>query len=87
MTEVFEKLKAQLAATGTITDDELGNKALTDEERIWLSAERYSKQNNDRAKITLEAYVAANKTLDNTPEGSPEHEAAQKVVDEYEKQA
>ncbi len=43
MTEVFDKLKVQLASTGTLTDAEIGNSALTDDEQVWLSAERYSK--------------------------------------------
>ena len=69
MTEVFDKLKAQLASTGTLTDSEIGDSALTDEERLWLSAERYSKQRNTGPKITLEQYLAANKTLDTPAEG------------------
>ncbi len=86
MTELFDKLKAKLAEVGMITDDELGDKSLTDEERIWLSVERYSKLRNDSKKITTESYLEATKKLDDLPEGSPEYEAAQKIIDEYEKQ-
>ena len=72
MTEIFDKLKVQLAPTGTLTDAEMGDIALTDDERLWLSAERYSKQRSSGPKITLEQYLAANKALDTTAAGHPE---------------
>jgi len=84
MTEVFDKLKAQLASAGTLTDAEIGDSTLTDDERLWLSAERYSKQRNAGPKITLEEYLAANKTLDTAVEGSPEYETALKIAQAYE---
>ena len=87
MSENFDKLKAKLAETGNLTDDEINAAALTEEEKIWLNAERYDKLRNKQEVITLEQYIAANKVLDIAPEGSPEFNEAQKVVDAYEKQA
>jgi hypothetical protein len=87
MSENFEKLKAKLAESGNLTDDEINGAGLTDEEKIWLNAERYAKQRDKQEVITLEQYVAANKVLDTAPEGSPEFNDAQKIVDAYEKQA
>ena len=86
MTEVFDKLKAKLAETGTLTDGDLGESSLTDDERIWLSAERFSKQHGTDNKITMDAYLEASKKLDTLPEGSPEYDAALKIVEEYERQ-
>src|SRR4051812_37230126 len=40
MSENFDKLKAKLAESGTLTDDEINAAGLTDEEKIWLNAER-----------------------------------------------
>ena len=81
-------MKAKLTETGTLTDDEINAATgLTDEEKIWLNAERYAKQRDKQEVITLEQYVAANKVLDSAAEGSPEFIEAQKVVDAYEKQA
>ena len=87
MSEIFDKLKAKLAESGTLTDDELISAGLTDEEKIWLSAERHAKQRDKQAKITLEQYVAANKVLDTSAEGSTEYKDAEKIVEAYEKQA
>lgn len=87
MTDIFDKLKAQLAKSGALTDDELGDKSLTNNQQIWLSAERYGKQRNTQGKITLELYLDANKKLDNLPEGSPEYVAALNLVEQYESQA
>ncbi len=87
MSENFDKLKAKLAETGTLTDDEIQAANLTEEEKIWLNAERYTRQRDKQESITLEQYIAANKVLDSAPEGSPEYVEAQRIVDTYEKQA
>ena len=87
MSENFDKLKAKLVETGTLTDDEIQAANLTEEEKIWLNAERYARQRDKQEAITLEQYIAANKVLDSMPEGSPEYAEAQRVVDAYEKQA
>lgn len=88
MSEWFEKLKAKLAESGTITDEEINAApGLTDEKKIWLNAERYAKQRDKQELVTLEQYVAANKVLDSAPEGSPKYTEAEKIVNAYEKQA
>ncbi len=87
MSENFEKLKIKLAESGSLTDDEITAADLTDEEKIWLNAERYAKQRDKQEAITLEQYVAANKVLDTAAEGSPEYKEAEKIVEAYEKQA
>ena len=87
MSENFDKLKAKLAESGTLTDDEINTSNLTDEEKIWLNAERYARQRDKQEAITLDQYVAANKVLDTAAEGSPEYKEAEKIVEAYEKQA
>ncbi len=87
MSEDFDKLKAKLAETNNLTDDEITAAQLTDEEKLWLNAERYARQREKQELITLDQYVAANKVLDTAPEDSPEYKEALKVVDLYEKQA
>jgi hypothetical protein len=87
MSENFEKLKTKLAETGSLTDDEITAANLTDEEKIWLNAERYAKQRDKQEAITLDQYVAANKVLDTAAEGSPEYKDAERIVEAYEKQA
>jgi hypothetical protein len=87
MSENFEKLKTKLAEAGTVTDDEINAANLTDEQKIWLNAERYAKQRDKQETITLEQYMAANKVLDSAAEGSKEYEDALKIVESYEKQA
>ncbi len=87
MSENFEKLKTKLAETGNLTDDEINNSNLTDDEKLWLSAERHAKVRDKQETITLEQYVAANKVLDTAKEGTPEYAEALKTIEAYEKQA
>ncbi len=87
MSEDFDKLKAKLNETSNLTDDEITAAKLTDEEKLWLNAERYARQRDKQEVITLEQYIAANKVLDSSPEDSPEYKEALKVVELYEKQA
>lgn len=87
MSENFEKLKAKLTESGNLTDEEINAANLTEEEKIWLNAERYSRQRGKQEAITLEQYVAANKVLDTAAEGSPEYKEAERIVEAYEKQA
>jgi len=87
MSENFDKLKAKLTERGTLTDEEINAANLTDEEKIWLNAERYSRQREKQEVITLDQYVAANKVLDTAVEGSPEYKEAERIVEAYEKQA
>ncbi|MCS6872576.1 MAG: hypothetical protein RML95_15750 [Anaerolineae bacterium] len=87
MSDAFEALKAKLAQTGTLTDEEIAAADLTEEQKLWLNAERYAKQRDTSETVTLEQYLEANKVLDSAPEGSPEYEAALKIVQRYEQQA
>jgi hypothetical protein len=87
MSDAFEALKAKLAQTGTLTDEEIAAADLTEEQKLWLNAERYAKQRDTSETVTLEQYLEANKVLDSAPEGSPEYEAALKIVERYEQQA
>jgi phage regulator Rha-like protein len=87
MSDAFEALKAKLAQTGSLTDEEIAAADLTEEQKLWLNAERYAKQRDTSETVTLEQYLEANKVLDSAPEGSPEYEAALKIVERYEQQA
>jgi hypothetical protein len=87
MSDAFEALKAKLAQTGTLSDEEIAAADLTEEQKLWLNAERYAKQRDTSETVTLEQYLEANKVLDSAPEGSPEYEAALKIVERYEQQA
>ncbi len=87
MSDAFEALKAKLAQTGTLSDEEIASADLTEEQKLWLNAERYAKQRDTSETVTLEQYLEANKVLDSAPEGSPEYEAALKIVERYEQQA
>jgi len=87
MSDAFEALKAKLAQTGTLTDEEIAAADLTEEQKLWLNAERYAKQRDTSETVTLEQYLEASKVLDSAPEGSPEYEAALKIVERYEQQA
>lgn len=88
MSATFDKLMKMLDEKGSLvnTDIEAVTKELgemTPQEMIDLSAAQIKKQ--PRTEITMEQYLAATKVLDTTAEGSPEYEAALKVVETYEK--
>ncbi|MBI5927692.1 MAG: hypothetical protein HY862_00170 [Chloroflexi bacterium] len=88
MSAAFDKLIKMLEEKGSLTNTdietttkELGE--MTPQEMIDLSAAQIKKQ--PRTAITMEQYLAATKVLDSAAEGSPEYEAALKVVEAYEK--
>lgn len=88
MGATFDKLMKMLEEKGSLanTDIEAVTKELgemTPQEMIDLSAAQIKKQ--PRTEITMEQYLAATKVLDTATEGSPEYEAALKVVETYEK--
>jgi hypothetical protein len=87
MSEDFDKLKTKLSETGQLTDEEIGAANLTEDQKLWLSAERHAKERDKQEAVTLEQYLAASKVLDTAAEGSPEYLAAQETVETYEKQA
>ncbi|GIK63594.1 MAG: hypothetical protein BroJett018_13880 [Chloroflexota bacterium] len=88
MSATFDKLMKMLEEKGSLanTDIEAVTKELgemTPQEMIDLSAAQIKKQ--PRTEITMEQYLAATKVLDTAAEGSPEYEAALKIVETYEK--
>ena len=92
MTDTFDKLKGQLEAQGTLTDDAISQAeaefgALTDEERIWLSSEIHDRTARKGDEITLEEYVAATQVLDSAAPDSDEYKKAQAIVDAFESAA
>lgn len=93
MTDTFEKLKAQLTAQGELSDEAISAAeaagAMTEEERVWLDAERHRLRTENRAgeEITLEQYVAATQVLDTAAPGSPEYLEAERIVEAFESAA
>jgi hypothetical protein len=95
MSDAFDKLKQQLEEQDNLAPEtieaveaELG--PMTDEERMWLSAEQHDRADRAAragAEITLEQYVAATQTLDSAEPGSPEYEEAQRIVEAFESAA
>ncbi len=88
MSAAFDRLMKMLEEKGSLanTDIEAMTKELgemTPQEMIDLSAAQIKKQ--PRTEITMEQYLAATKVLDTAAEGSPEYEAALKIVETYEK--
>jgi len=92
MTETFEKLKALLEEQGTLSEADIaGMEAeqgeMTDEERIWLSAEIHDRMQRAGDEITVEQYLEATQVLDSAEPGSPEYEEAQRIVEAFESAA
>ncbi len=88
MSATFDKLTKMLEEKGSLanTDIESVTKELGDmtpQEVIDLAAAQIKKQ--PRTEITMEQYLSATKVLDSAAEGSPEYEAALKIVEAYEK--
>ena len=93
MTEAFERLKALLNEKGSLTEEditqvesELGH-SLTDEERLWLSAEQHDRMAREGAEITVEQYVQATQTLESAEPGSPEYQEAERIIQAFESAA
>lgn len=87
MSAAYDKLVKLLEEKGSLenTDIESTTKELgemTPQEMIDLSAAQLKKQ--PKTSISMEQYLAATKVLDSAAEGSPEYEAALKVVEAYE---
>lgn len=88
MIAAFEKLSKMLEENGNLTEidietvtKELGE--MTPQEMLDLSAAKIKKQ--PRTEITMDQYLAATKVLDTAVEGSPDYDAALKIVEAYEK--
>jgi hypothetical protein len=88
MTEGFDKIKAMLEEKGTVSDEDIKKVVeqhgdLTPEEHSWLSAELHERQRKSEKTVTMEQFLAANKTLDAADPDSDEYKAAQKIVDAF----
>lgn len=89
MTDTFDKLKALLASQGKLSSEEVDQMVaahgdLTDDEKMWLSAEQFKLERAIGEQITMEQYLAASKVLDSTPEGSAEYNQALAIVEAFE---
>lgn len=89
MSAAFDKLKELLAKQNTLSNEEVEklvaeHGALTDEEKIWLEAERHKLERAKGEKITMEQYMEACKVLDTAAEGSDEYKKAEEIVNRYE---
>lgn len=89
MTATFDHLKALLTAKKDLTPEDVAaaiaaSGDLTADEKMWLEAEKLMLQRGAQAQITLEQYLAASQVLDNAAPGSPEYQAAETIVNQYE---
>jgi hypothetical protein len=91
MSEAFDKLKELLATQKTLSNEDVEKMVaehgeVTDEEKIWLEAEKAKLEHTERAKdsVTMEQYLEALKQLDTLEEGSDEYKKAEAIVDKYE---
>lgn len=90
MSATFDKLKDLLKQQGTLSDADIeaavsADGDLSDEERMWLEAEKLEIARDRSEAITMDQYLAALRILDNAAAGSEEYTKAEKVVDTYEK--
>lgn len=89
MSATFDKLKALLAEKKALTNDEVAaaiaaDGDMTDEEKVWLEAERHKLARAASTTITLEEYLAASKVLDTADPSSDEYKKAEEIVNKYE---
>lgn len=89
MTEAFDKAKALLQEQKKLSNEEVEklvaeHGAMTDDEKMWLEAERHKLERSTEETVTLEQYLEATKTLDIAEEGSEEYKKAEAIVTRYE---
>ena len=89
MTEAFEKAKALLLEQKKLSNEEVEklvaeHGAMTDDEKMWLEAERHKLERTSDEAVTLEQYLEAAKVLDTAEEGSEEYKKAEAIVAKYE---
>ena len=89
MSATFDKLKEMLTKQGSLTNEEVekavaDSGAMTDDEKMWLEAERHKLERGKGEKITMEQYMEACKVLDTAAEGSDEYKKAEAIVNKYE---
>jgi len=85
----FENLKKLLEEKGTLSPEEVETAekehgAMTDEEKLWLEAEKHKKDHAERQTITMDEYLAASAVLDSAEEGSEEYKKALETVEKFE---
>lgn len=89
MSDTFDKLKALLVEKKTLTNDEVEKMVadhgdMTDDEKIWLEAERHKLERDANETITMEQYLEATQTLETAEEGSEEYKKAEEIVNKFE---
>ena len=91
MSDTYDKLKDLLAKQKKLSNEEVEKMvaehgAITDEEKIWLEAEKAKLEHDERTKesVTMEQYLEALKVLDTAAEGSDEYKKADEIVQKYE---
>ncbi len=89
MSATFDKLKELLAKQGSLSNEEVEKAvaehgAMTDEEKMWLEAERHKLERSKTESVTLEQYLEASKILESAAEGSEEYKKAEAIVNRYE---
>lgn len=89
MTDTFDKLKAMLADKGSLSNEDVeqttaAHGEMTDDEKMWLEAERFKAQRAQGEQVTMEQYLAASQVLDTAAEGSAEYNEALKIVEAFE---
>jgi len=89
MSDAFDKLKELLEKQGTLSNEDVEKMVaehgeITDEEKMWLEAEKLKKERSDDATITMDQYLEATKVLDTADEGSDEYKKALAIVEKFE---
>jgi hypothetical protein len=89
MSAAYDKLKDLLTKQGTLSNEEVEKAiaehgAMTDEEKLWLEAERHKLERSKGEKITVEQYMAACKVLDTAAPDSEDYKKAEAMVNKYE---
>lgn len=89
MSATYDKLKELLTKQGTLTNEEVEKMiaehgAMSDEEKLWLEAERHKLERSKAETVTLEQYLEASKILETAAEGSDEYKKAEVLVNKYE---
>lgn len=90
MTEAYDKLKALLEEKKTLTNEDVDkvqaeHGAMTDEEKFDLEAKKLELEKaNKTEEVTMDAYLAALKVLDEAEEGSDAYKQAEATVEKYE---
>jgi hypothetical protein len=89
MSAAYDQLKDLLTKQGTLSNEEVEKAiaehgAMTDEEKLWLEAERHKLERSKGEKITVEQYMAACKVLDTAAPDSEDYKKAEAMVNKYE---